>query len=87
MQGISPWLLFWCVRNAYFVLKVLRSPRLEFGESASVQPFDEKLGKRLMISCRSLNLTLQGCINETDTEPVTNVRSHVLIMTENSYFL
>uniref|UniRef100_A0A8C1NYJ2 Dedicator of cytokinesis 10 n=1 Tax=Cyprinus carpio TaxID=7962 RepID=A0A8C1NYJ2_CYPCA len=47
--------------------------RLTFGESASVQPFDEKLGKRLMISCRSLNLTLQGCVNEADTEPVTNI--------------
>uniref|UniRef100_A0A8C2JC95 Dedicator of cytokinesis 10 n=1 Tax=Cyprinus carpio TaxID=7962 RepID=A0A8C2JC95_CYPCA len=47
--------------------------RLPFGESASVQPFDEKLGKRLMISCRSLNLTLQGCVNEADTEPVTNI--------------
>uniref|UniRef100_A0A8C1UJY5 Dedicator of cytokinesis 10 n=1 Tax=Cyprinus carpio TaxID=7962 RepID=A0A8C1UJY5_CYPCA len=41
--------------------------------SASVQPFDEKLGKRLMISCCSLNLTLQGCVNEADTEPVTNI--------------
>uniref|UniRef100_A0A8C2HI05 Dedicator of cytokinesis 10 n=1 Tax=Cyprinus carpio TaxID=7962 RepID=A0A8C2HI05_CYPCA len=60
VQGISLWLLFWCVRSACFVLKVSRSPRMEFGESASVQPFDEKLGKRLMISCRSLNLTLQG---------------------------
>uniref|UniRef100_A0A9J8BJL4 Dedicator of cytokinesis 10 n=1 Tax=Cyprinus carpio carpio TaxID=630221 RepID=A0A9J8BJL4_CYPCA len=73
VQGISPWLLFWCVRSACFVLKVSRSPRMEFGESASVQPFDEKLGKRLMISCCSLNLTLQGCVNEADTEPVTNI--------------
>uniref|UniRef100_A0A8C2EUI5 Dedicator of cytokinesis 10 n=1 Tax=Cyprinus carpio TaxID=7962 RepID=A0A8C2EUI5_CYPCA len=72
-SGISLWLLFWCVRSACFVLKVSRSPRMEFGESASVQPFDEKLGKRLMISCRSLNLTLQGCVNEADTEPVTNI--------------
>uniref|UniRef100_A0A672MC74 Dedicator of cytokinesis 10 n=1 Tax=Sinocyclocheilus grahami TaxID=75366 RepID=A0A672MC74_SINGR len=56
-------------------IPVLRSPRME---SASVQPFDEKLGKRLMISCCSLNLSLQGCVNEADTEPVTNVRSHVL---------
>uniref|UniRef100_A0A673N6A5 Dedicator of cytokinesis protein 10-like n=1 Tax=Sinocyclocheilus rhinocerous TaxID=307959 RepID=A0A673N6A5_9TELE len=47
--------------------------RLTFGDSASVQPFEEKLGKRLMISCRSLNLSLQGCVNETDAEPVTNI--------------
>ncbi|XP_016401327.1 dedicator of cytokinesis protein 10-like, partial [Sinocyclocheilus rhinocerous] len=51
-------------------IPVLRSPRME---SASAQPFDEKLGKRLMISCCSLNLSLQGCVNEADTEPVTNI--------------
>uniref|UniRef100_A0A4W5PUG1 Dedicator of cytokinesis 10 n=1 Tax=Hucho hucho TaxID=62062 RepID=A0A4W5PUG1_9TELE len=38
-----------------------------------VRPFEEKLGRRLMIACRSLNLTLQGCINETETGPVTNI--------------
>ncbi|CAM4556654.1 unnamed protein product [Leuciscus chuanchicus] len=54
-------------------IPVLRSLRMENGDSASVQPFDEKLGKRLMISCGSLNLTLQGCVNEADTEPVTNI--------------
>jgi len=46
------------VRKECFVLKVLRSVRMENGDS--VQPFDEKLGRRLMISCGSLNLTLQG---------------------------
>nr|XP_021321972.1 dedicator of cytokinesis protein 10 isoform X2 [Danio rerio] len=54
-------------------IPVLRSPRTETGESSSVHPFDEKLGKRLMICCRSLNLTLQGCVNEADTEPTTNI--------------
>ncbi|XP_051965596.1 dedicator of cytokinesis protein 10 isoform X3 [Xyrauchen texanus] len=54
-------------------IPVLRSLRMEFGESAFVRSFEEKLGKRLMICCRSLNLTLQGCVNETDTEPVTNI--------------
>ncbi|KAG1934718.1 dedicator of cytokinesis protein [Pimephales promelas] len=52
-------------------IPVLRSVRMENGDS--VQPFDEKLGRRLMISCGSLNLTLQGCVNEADTEPVTNI--------------
>ncbi|XP_074498160.1 dedicator of cytokinesis protein 10 isoform X11 [Sebastes fasciatus] len=54
---------------------VLRSPRIEHSsvESAPVRPFDEKLGRRFMINCRSLNLMLQGCINESETGPVTNI--------------
>ncbi|XP_039681250.1 dedicator of cytokinesis protein 10 isoform X6 [Perca fluviatilis] len=54
---------------------VLRSPRAEHSsvDNASVRPFEEKLGRRFMITCRSLNLMLQGCINESETEPVTNI--------------
>lgn len=59
-----------------FMLKVLRSPKMEQTESASNRQFEEKLGKRLMITCRSVNLTLQGCVNEANTEPVTNVWSY-----------
>ncbi|KAM9734242.1 dedicator of cytokinesis protein 10 isoform 6-T6 [Menidia menidia] len=54
---------------------VLRSPRTEHSsaENAAVRPFEEKLGRRFMISCRSLNLMLQGCVNESETGPVTNI--------------
>uniref|UniRef100_A0A4W6ECE1 Dedicator of cytokinesis 10 n=1 Tax=Lates calcarifer TaxID=8187 RepID=A0A4W6ECE1_LATCA len=38
-----------------------------------VRPFEEKLGRRFMVTCRSLNLMLQSCINETETGPVTNI--------------
>ncbi|XP_068441306.1 dedicator of cytokinesis protein 10 isoform X5 [Clinocottus analis] len=54
---------------------VLRSPRTEHSsvENAAVRPFEEKLGRRFMITCRSLSLMLQGCINESETGPVTNI--------------
>lgn len=56
--------------------QVLRSPRAEHSaDGASVRPFEEKLGRRFMITCRSLKLMLQGCINESETDPVTNVSS------------
>ncbi|XP_018588078.1 dedicator of cytokinesis protein 10 isoform X3 [Scleropages formosus] len=56
-------------------IPVLRSSRGDgsAGEPNTVRPFEEKLGRRLMISCHSLNLTLQGCVSETETGPVTNI--------------
>ncbi|KAJ8388689.1 hypothetical protein AAFF_G00130980 [Aldrovandia affinis] len=56
-------------------IPVLRTPRGEFpaSEPSSMRPFEEKLAKRLMLSCRTLNLTLQGSVNETETGPVTNI--------------
>uniref|UniRef100_A0A3B4BV29 Dedicator of cytokinesis 10 n=1 Tax=Pygocentrus nattereri TaxID=42514 RepID=A0A3B4BV29_PYGNA len=42
-------------------------------QPSPICPFKEKLGRALMIYCCSLNLTLQGCVNETETEPVTNI--------------
>lgn len=69
--------LTWCWNThslQYLRLQVLRSPRAEHSvDSTSVRPFEEKLGRRFMITCRSLKLMLQGCINESETDPVTNV--------------
>uniref|UniRef100_A0A8C7G4J0 Dedicator of cytokinesis 10 n=1 Tax=Oncorhynchus kisutch TaxID=8019 RepID=A0A8C7G4J0_ONCKI len=48
-------------------------PDTPVGSGLPIRPFEEKLGRRLMIACGSLNLTLQGCINETETGPVTNI--------------
>ncbi|CAF97479.1 unnamed protein product, partial [Tetraodon nigroviridis] len=55
--------------------QVLRSPRAEHSsvENGAVRPFEEKLGRRFMVTCRSLNLMLQGCISESETGPVTNI--------------
>uniref|UniRef100_A0A669D656 Dedicator of cytokinesis 10 n=1 Tax=Oreochromis niloticus TaxID=8128 RepID=A0A669D656_ORENI len=51
------------------------SPRSEHSstESTPVRPFEEKLGRRFMATCRSFNLMLQGCVNESETGPVTNI--------------
>ena len=65
------------IKLSFHQPQVLRSPRTDHpsAENTSVRPFDEKLGRRFMITCRSLNLMLQSCINETETGPVTNVRN------------
>lgn len=54
---------------------VLRSPQTEHSSSdnTTVRPFEEKLGRRFMITCRNLNLMLQGCISESETGPITNI--------------
>uniref|UniRef100_A0A673ARM9 Dedicator of cytokinesis 10 n=1 Tax=Sphaeramia orbicularis TaxID=375764 RepID=A0A673ARM9_9TELE len=48
-------------------------PDTPVSDNTSVRPFEDKLGRRFMVTCRSLNLMLQGCINENETGPVTNI--------------
>uniref|UniRef100_A0A8C5AC63 Dedicator of cytokinesis 10 n=1 Tax=Gadus morhua TaxID=8049 RepID=A0A8C5AC63_GADMO len=52
---------------------VLRSPQAAGGEAGSARPLEERLGRRLMLSCRSLGLTLQGCLNEAEAGAMTNI--------------
>uniref|UniRef100_A0A3P9H693 Dedicator of cytokinesis 10 n=1 Tax=Oryzias latipes TaxID=8090 RepID=A0A3P9H693_ORYLA len=62
-------------KTVFFLLQVLRSPRNEHSSSDNkpIGPFEEKLGRRFMITCKSLNLMLQGCVTETENGPVTNI--------------
>ncbi|XP_059930242.1 dedicator of cytokinesis protein 10 isoform X7 [Gadus macrocephalus] len=52
---------------------VLRSPQAAGGEAGSARPLEERLGRRLMLNCRSLGLTLQGCLNEAEAGAMTNI--------------
>ncbi|XP_043926200.1 dedicator of cytokinesis protein 10 isoform X3 [Protopterus annectens] len=38
-----------------------------------VKPFEEKVRRRILISCNSLNMLLQTCIIDSTTEPITNI--------------
>lgn len=72
----------------FIQLQVLRSPRTEhsLSDGAPVRPFEEKLGRRFMIICKSLNLMLQGCVTESESGPVTNVRKgYILTITFSEY--
>ncbi|XP_031429853.1 dedicator of cytokinesis protein 10 isoform X10 [Clupea harengus] len=51
---------------------MLRPLRVDAG-GVSARPYEDRLGRRLMITCQALGLTLQGCVNETDNGPVTNI--------------
>nr|XP_015216476.1 PREDICTED: dedicator of cytokinesis protein 10 isoform X3 [Lepisosteus oculatus] len=55
-------------------IPVVKSQKSDFSpHEPTVKPFEEKVGKRLMITCHSLNLTLQGCVTENENGPLTNI--------------
>ncbi|TRY64675.1 hypothetical protein DNTS_006383, partial [Danionella cerebrum] len=48
--------------------------RLDFsGIEPDVKPFEERLGRRLMVSCHDLTFSLQGCVSEKSEGVVTNL--------------
>lgn len=38
-----------------------------------MRQFEEKFGKRVLVSCNDLSFNLQGCIAENEEGPTTNV--------------
>uniref|UniRef100_A0A3P8W727 Dedicator of cytokinesis 10 n=1 Tax=Cynoglossus semilaevis TaxID=244447 RepID=A0A3P8W727_CYNSE len=58
----------------FLQMQVLGNPHHHHSsENSPVRPFEEKLGRRFMVYCRSLNFLLQSCINENELGPVTNI--------------
>ena len=41
-----------------------------------MKPFEERLGRRIMVSCHDLTFSLQGCVSEKNDGVLTNV-SHL----------
>lgn len=44
------------------------------GIEPDVKQFEEKFGKRVLVSCIDLSFSLQGCVMENEDGPTTNVR-------------
>lgn len=38
-----------------------------------MRQFEEKFGKRVLVSCNDLSFNLQGCVAENEEGPTTNV--------------
>lgn len=48
--------------------------KLDFsGIEPDVRHFEEKFGKRVLVSCNDLSFNLQGCVAENEDGPTTNV--------------
>ncbi|KAM9836745.1 dedicator of cytokinesis protein 11 [Aulostomus maculatus] len=48
--------------------------RLDFsGIEPDVKPFEERFGRRIVVSCHDLTFSLQGCVSEKDDGVLTNV--------------
>ncbi|XP_028984010.2 dedicator of cytokinesis protein 11 isoform X2 [Betta splendens] len=53
--------------------------RLDFsGIEPDVKPFEERFGRRIVVSCHDLTFSLQGCINEKSDGVLTNVEPFFL---------
>lgn len=51
-----------------------------------MRQFEEKFGKRVLVSCNDLSFNLQGCVADTEEGPTTNVRVVNSLQTGHSLF-
>uniref|UniRef100_A0A3P8UYR1 Dedicator of cytokinesis 9b n=1 Tax=Cynoglossus semilaevis TaxID=244447 RepID=A0A3P8UYR1_CYNSE len=55
--------------------------KLDFtGLEPDIRQFEEKFGKRVLVSCNDLSFNLQGCVAENEAGPTTNVEPFYVIL-------
>nr|XP_033954956.1 dedicator of cytokinesis protein 9 isoform X5 [Pseudochaenichthys georgianus] len=55
--------------------------KLDFsGIEPDVRQFEEKFGKRILVSCNDLSFNLQGCVAENEEGPTTNVEPFYVVL-------
>ncbi|XP_075905426.1 dedicator of cytokinesis protein 9 isoform X2 [Nelusetta ayraudi] len=55
--------------------------KLDFsGIEPDVRQFEEKFGKRVLVSCHDLSFNLQGCVAENEQGPTTNVEPFYVVL-------
>ncbi|XP_023820909.1 dedicator of cytokinesis protein 9 isoform X5 [Oryzias latipes] len=55
--------------------------KLDFsGIEPDVRQFEEKFGKRILVSCHNLSFNLQGCVAENEGGPTTNVEPFYVVL-------
>uniref|UniRef100_A0A3P9LI92 Dedicator of cytokinesis 9b n=1 Tax=Oryzias latipes TaxID=8090 RepID=A0A3P9LI92_ORYLA len=55
--------------------------KLDFsGIEPDVRQFEEKFGKRILVSCHNLSFNLQGCVAENEDGPTTNVEPFYVVL-------
>ncbi|CAK6965515.1 dedicator of cytokinesis protein 9 isoform X2 [Scomber scombrus] len=55
--------------------------KLDFsGIEPDVRQFEEKFGKRVMVTCNDLSFNLQGCVAENEDGPTTNVEPFYVVL-------
>ncbi|XP_066135239.1 dedicator of cytokinesis protein 10 isoform X4 [Saccopteryx bilineata] len=52
-------------------LKLQKKDLLE--PESVIKPFEERAAKRVMITCKALTFSLQGCVAENESDPITNI--------------
>ncbi|XP_060724947.1 dedicator of cytokinesis protein 9 isoform X3 [Tachysurus vachellii] len=50
------------------------------GIEPDVKQFEEKFGKRILVSCNDLSFNLQSCVTESEDGPTTNVEPFFIIL-------